>query len=314
MIPLVSVVLVSYQTRALTVTCLRSLTDACGSTPHEVIVVDNASTDGTADAVARECPQVRLLRLPANVGFGRAVNQGAALARGRWLLLVNPDTTPVGDVIAAFLTAAAADPQARLYTGRTLRPDGTDDGRSCFALPSLWSLLCFATGWSSMFRRSALFNPEELPRLNRDRPARVPAASGCLLMIERDLFIRLDGFTPDYFMYSEDIDLCARAAAYGAGPVLVPAARVIHLGGASSTSVTKRVMVLRGKCTYLRLRWPRGRATVGRAMLAAGIAGRAVGSRVTGRARYWPEVWAQRGTWLSGWPAVSSAPPVEVGS
>lgn len=304
--PLISVVVVSYQTRELTLRCLAGLR-AATTTPYEVIVVDNASADGSADAIAAAEPSARVLRLPENVGFGRAVNAGAAVARGRWLLLLNPDTTPVGDVLAAFLAAIRLYPQARLYTGRTLRADRTDDGRSCFGLPSLWSLLCFATGLSTVFRKSPWFNPEELPGLPRDRSASVPAASGCLLLIEKALFDQLGGFTPDYFMYSEDIDLCARAATLGARPQLVPQAQVVHVGGAASTSVNKRVMVLRGKCTYLRLRWPRRRAAVGRALLTAGIAVRAAGAAVTGRAGYWREVWRRRAEWRAGWPPVDQA-------
>ena len=308
--PLVSVVVVSYQTRALTLACLDRLRSVGSAVPYELIVVDNASPDGSARAIAAAAPEATVVELATNVGFGRAVNAGAARARGRWLLLINPDTTPVGDVLAAFVAAATARPDARIYTGRTLRPDGTDDGRSCFAPPSLWSLTCFATGLSTVFRRSARLNPEELPGLDRTVPARVPAASGCLLLVERELFGRLGGFTPDYFMYSEDIDLCVRAGRLGATPLLVPAAQVIHLGGAASTSVGKRVMVLRGKATYLRLHWPRRRAALGRFLLASGIAVRALGARLTGRAGYWREVWAQRATWLAGWPPVAEMPAV----
>lgn len=304
--PLVSVIIVSYQTRDLTLRCLDGLRASCRQVPYEVIVVDNASTDGSADAVAGTAPEVKLLRMPENVGFGRAVNAAAWIARGRWLLLVNPDTQPIGDPIAALVAAAEADPGAGIYTGRTLRADGSDDGFSCFALPSLWSLCCFATGASTLFRRSRWLNPEALPGLDRSRPAQVPAASGALLMIERALFHKLGGFIPDYFIYSEDADLSARATAQGARVLLVPQARATHVGGASSTSVSKRVMVLRGRCTYLRLRWPRRRAAVGRALLATGIALRAAGSRLTGRARYWRGVWAQRASWLAGWPPVAA--------
>lgn len=303
MTPIVTVIVVSYNTRELTLRSLASLAAASGSVPYEVILVDNASTDDSAGAVDRSGLAAKVLRLPRNVGFARAVNAGAAHARGQYLMLLNPDATPVGDVVDALLGFALAHPRHRVYAGRTLRADGTDDGRSVFALPSLWSYLCFATGLSTVFRRSRLFNPDELPGLDRAVPAEVPAASGCLLLLERAFFESIGGFSPAYFMYSEDVDLCARAAAAGAAPVLVPAAKVVHVGGASSTSAGKRVMVLRGKTTYLRLHWSRQRAAAGRALLAAGVAVRAAGSRVTGRAGYWREVWAQRSTWLAGWPA-----------
>jgi hypothetical protein len=312
MTPLVSVIVVSYQTRDLTVGGLAKLRAACTTLPYEIVVIDNASTDGSADAVAQAFPDVRVARLARNVGFARAVNAGAAMACGQWLMLVNPDTEPVGDVMAAFVDFARANPDHRIYTGRTLRSDGTDDGHSAFGLPSLWSYFCFAAGLSTVFRRSRLFNPEELPRLDRATVARVPAASGCLLLVERALFESLQGFSPEYFMYSEDIDLCTRATAVGASVVLVPGAQVVHLGGASSTSAGKRVMVLRGKVTYLRSNWSQRRARVGMALLSTGIAVRAAGARLTGRAAYWREVWAQRAVWRAGWPPATDLAPVEV--
>jgi GT2 family glycosyltransferase len=298
----VSVVVVSYQTRNDTVRGLAALREACVSVPYELIVVDNASTDGSAAAVAQAEPTARVVRLPTNVGFGNAVNVGATYAQGRWLLLLNPDTHPVGDVVAALAGFADAHPKHGVYTGRTLRFDGSDDNRSCLALPTLWGHLCFALGLSTVFRRARWCNPDELPTLDRTRVTQVPAASGCVLLLDRALFNRLGGFTPDYFMYSEDVDLCVRAAAVGATPVLVPQAAVVHTGGASSTSVGKRVMVLRGKCTYLRLHWSGPRAAAGRVLLATGVALRAALARLTGRAGYWRDVWAQRAVWLAGWP------------
>ncbi|GAB3152466.1 hypothetical protein GCM10027290_43170 [Micromonospora sonneratiae] len=308
----VSVIVVSYQTRELIVRALSMLRASRPTVPYEVIVVDNASTDGSADAVSTAFPDAQVVRLAHNVGFARAVNVGAARASGEWLLLLNPDTELVDDVLGELVSYARTHPEHRVYTGRTLHADGTDDGRSVFALPSVWGYLCFAAGLSTVFRRSRLGNPEELPGLDRSRPGPVPAASGCLLLIERSLFTELAGFAPDYFMYSEDIDLCLRATLLGARPVLVPGAQVKHVGGASSTSVGKRVMVLQGKTTYLRLRWSRPRAAIGRLLLATGIAIRAAGARLTGRAGYWRGVWAARRTWLAGWPPVSELPPVEI--
>ncbi|MEJ3747177.1 glycosyltransferase family 2 protein [Actinomycetes bacterium KLBMP 9797] len=304
MTPLVSVIVVSYNTRELTLRGLRALDGAGTTVPYEVILVDNASEDGSANAVEDAGLAATVLRLPRNVGFARAVNAGAARARGQYLMLLNPDAAPVGDVIGAFVAFALANPRHGVYAGRTLREDGADDGRSVFALPSLWSLTCFATGLSTVFRRSRWLNPDELPGLDRTAPAEVPAASGCLMFLDRKLFTSIGGFSPAYFMYSEDVDLCARATAAGAAPILVPAAQVVHVGGASSTSVGKRVMVLRGKTTFLRLRWSGGRAAAGRTLLATGVAVRAAGARVTGRASYWRQVWAQRATWLAGWPSV----------
>jgi GT2 family glycosyltransferase len=297
--------MVSYSTRDLTIRAIEALKHSVGSVPFEIIVVDNASTDDSADAIESAVPDVRLLRLEVNLGFGRAVNAGAELARGDWLLLLNPDTEPVGDVLAAFVAASRSPQGQGLYVGRTLRPDGTDDGKSIHGLPSLWSTACFAVGASTFFPASSWLNPAALPGVDRSVASFVPAVSGCALFIERSLFAKLDGFTPDYFMYSEDIDLSARAADLGVRPLLVPEAMVLHVGGASSTSAGKRIMVLRGQTTYFRLRWSPARALVGRALLLCGIGLRAAGARLTGRAVYWRETWQRRHEWLPGWPSAT---------
>ena len=301
--PVVSVVLVSYNTRELTLKNLAGL-QAGTAVPIEIIVVDNASTDNSAAAIGHAYPEVRVLRLPANVGFGNAVNLGAAQATGRWILLINPDTEPVGDVIRTLVEFAGSHPEHRIYTGRTLRADHTDDGHSVHALPSLWGYVCFATGLSSLRRRSPLFNPDELPGLDRVIGGEVPAVSGCLLLIDRPLWQQLGGFTPDYFMYSEDIDLSARARELGARPVLVPEAQLLHVGGAASSTVNKRIMVLRGKTTFVRLRWSPGRARLARLLLSAGVLLRATAGPG------WRDVWRQRATWLDGWPAPTGAPAI----
>ena len=104
-------------------------------------------------------------------------------------------------------------------------------------------------------------------------------------------------------MYSEDVDFCVRARAFGARPLYQPAASVLHRNGASSPSIAKKVMVLRGKCTFLRLRWAPWRAGLALGMIHCGVALRAAGGAVLRRGTEWREVWRQRATWSRGWPA-----------
>ncbi|MGH3736265.1 MAG: glycosyltransferase family 2 protein [Micromonosporaceae bacterium] len=299
--PVVSLIVVSYQTRELVLGCLESLRTRV---PTEVIVVDNASTDGSADAIEAAFPQVTLLRLAENVGWGRAVNRAAEQAAGEYLLLLNPDTVGLGDVVAELVGFARTYPRNRFYTGRTLRPDGGDDWLSCFALPSLWGYACFALGLSTLLRHSRLFNPERLTGYDRRTVREVPAASGCLLLVERAAFAELGGFDPRYFLYSEDVDLCTRAAARGWRPLLDPDATITHVGGASQRPAGKRIRVLRGKSTYLRLHWAPWRRRVGLGLLAGGVLLRALLSPG------WREVWRARRVWLSGWPPVTTSPRV----
>ena len=126
--PDVSVVIVSYNTAELTQRCLRRLLDS--RTPDvsfDVTVVDNASADGSADAIAAAFPEVRLIRLAVNVGWGRAVNRGAIASTGRHMLLLNPDADPVGHPVAELDSFDRHHPVYRIYTVRNLHADVTDD-------------------------------------------------------------------------------------------------------------------------------------------------------------------------------------------
>lgn len=317
--PAASVVIVSYNTRTLTLRCLTKLREASQNPADvEIILVDNASHDGSADEIAERFPDVKLIRLAENVGWGRAVNRGAAISRARYLLLLNPDTEPVGDVVADLVGFARERPGHGLYTGRTLTGYGADDRYSCWGLPSLWSYFCFATGLSTAFRRWRWANPEGLPDYDRRSVREVPAVSGCLMLVERGLFDELGGFDPQYFLYSEDIDLSARARQLGARPVVYPGAAVVHVGGASSSSVSQRVMILRGKITYVRRHWSPRRAWLGAAMLVAGVGLRALAGAVLrgegSRAVGWGAVWRDRRVWLAGWPPVDEPRPGQAGA
>ncbi|GAA0450293.1 glycosyl transferase [Paractinoplanes deccanensis] len=309
--PDVSVVVVSYNTSELTRRCLRGLLDSrTEDVSFDVTVVDNASSDGSADAIAAEFPEVRLVRVPVNVGWGRGVNRGVVASSGRYVLLLNPDTAPVGHPVAELFRFARAHPRHGIYTGRTLHADGTDDMYCCWGLPSLRGYVGFATGLGS---KIGWFAPEDLPGYDRRTVREVPAVSGCCMLVERELFDRLGGFDPIYFLYSDDIDLCTRAAALGASPVVVPGAAVIHVGGASSSSEGQRIKILRGKATYVRRHWSPGRARLALTLMAAGVGLRAVGGAVLGRDRSrgvdWTAVWRERHTWRAGWPEVDEPRP-----
>ncbi len=314
MSPDVSVVIVSYNTSELTQRCLRQLLDSrTDDVTFDVTVVDNASADDSADAIAANFPEVRLIRLADNVGWGRAVNRGVVASSGDYALLLNPDAAPVGHPVAELVRFARRHPRHRIYTGRTLHPDGTDDNYSCWGLPTIVGYLGFATGLSTALKNSAWFNPEGLPGYDRRSIREVPAVSGCCMLIQRELFNALGGFDPQFFLYSDDIDLCTRALALGATPVVVPAAAVVHIGGASSSSEGQRIKILRGKATYVRRHWSRPRAQIALGLLAAGVGLRAVGKTALGRDRSrgvdWSAVWRERSTWKAGWPAVDEPRP-----
>jgi hypothetical protein len=308
--PLVSILVVSFNTREMTLACLRSVA-AETRAAHEIIVVDNASSDGSAAAIAAAFPDVTLLALAENLGFARANNLAATRARGRYLLLLNPDTLVLGGAIDRLLGFAAARPSARIWGGRTLFGDGSLNPTSCFADMTLWSLFCQAAGLSSLFRGSAVFNPEAYGGWARDRERAVDIVTGCFFLIPRDFWAALGGFDPAFVMYGEEVDLCRRARAAGARPLVTPDAVIVHYGGASQAIRADRmVRLLTAKVTLIRRRFGGWRLPLGLALFqawpvsrwfAAALAG-AVSGRARAAARSWAEVVRRRGEWLPGYP------------
>jgi N-acetylglucosaminyl-diphospho-decaprenol L-rhamnosyltransferase len=306
----VSVLVVSYETRELTLQCLESLLASTVALRLQVVVVDNASRDGSAAAVAAQFPAVELVALDENVGFARAVNLAAGRAEGRHVLLLNPDTVVPAGTVDALVAFAEAHPEHGIVGGRTLRADGSLDPSSCWGAPTPWSLLCFAVGASTLFRGSRVFDPESLGPWPRDSVRTVDVVTGCLLLVGRDLWRRLDGFDPRYFMYGEDVDLCLRARRLGFWPAITPEATITHLVGASSaTSGEKRQLVLTGKATLLHKHWGPVGGPVGVGLLVAGVGLRAAVAAVRGRPDQWSHTWRRRRAWARGYPDPSPAFP-----
>jgi N-acetylglucosaminyl-diphospho-decaprenol L-rhamnosyltransferase len=178
-----SVLIVTYRAAEAAIDCLTSLTPltkgADSDAAAEIIVVDNASGDGTAERIAARFPQVTLIEAGENLGFARAVNLAAGHATGDVLVLLNPDTIVHDGAIGHLAGFARANPDAGLVGGRTLTPAGELDPRSCWGAPSAWSMVCFATGLSMLFKRNRVLDPESLGRwsgIRSERSASSPAA------------------------------------------------------------------------------------------------------------------------------------------
>lgn len=308
--PDVSILVVAYRNPELTHACLRSVVAETQDIPYELIVVDNASGDSTAEMVRREFPAARLISLKENIGFACGTNLAAAAATGEFLLLLNPDTVVHDGAVQRLVEFARARPDGGLYGGRTLTPAGELDPRSCWGAQTLWSTFCFATGLSTAFRRSALFDPESLGGWPRDSVRHVEIVSGCLLLVRRRLWEELGGFDPSFFMYGEDADLALRAARRGYRPLITPAATITHVVGASSNRPEKTALVMRAKATLIRRHWPRGSRRLGISLLCLGAGARALGARTLGvigrpspAALARGGAWQELGTWSAGYSA-----------
>jgi GT2 family glycosyltransferase len=234
--PEVSVVVVSYETRDDLRACLDSLA-AHGGPAVETIVVDNASTDGSADMVASDFPAVRLVRSARNEGFGAACNRGAAVAGAPCLLFLNSDALVTPGAVAALARVLDQQPDVAIVGPRTLNEDGT-------AQVSFGPALTPLAEWRQrrLVRAVARRDPDAL-RIAHERALRAQSpdwVSGACLMIRRRAFDAVSGFDEGFFLYEEDVDLCARVRALGGGVRFEPGATVVHRLGRSMARLPER--------------------------------------------------------------------------
>ena len=208
-----TVVVVTFDHRDVVVRCLDALRASLGP-EDEVVVVDNASRDGTVEQIAATHPWVRVERSARNVGFGAACNRGARVAAGRHLVFLNPDTEPTPGWLDALLAGLRAVPDAGLATARLLLP-GAPARIDAFGNDVHLSGITPSRGWGE-------------PASRYDALEEVSAASGACLAISRELFGRLGGFDERLFLYFEDTDLSLRARLAGHRCVAVPDATVVH--------------------------------------------------------------------------------------
>ncbi len=307
-----SILVVSYNTRDLTLACLRSVFRETHVTRFELIVVDNASRDGSADAISAEFPQARLIALDRNIGFADANNLAAKDAEGDLLLLLNPDTLVLTQAIDALVRFAAERPYCGIWGGRTLFPDRYLNPTSCWRAKSLWGLFSRAVGLSTAMKNSPLFNSEGYGGWERDSVREVDTVTGCFLLIGRRLWNSLGGFDTKFFMYGEDADLCLRARKNGAKPTITPNAEIIHYGGASETVAADKIdRLLRAKILLAKKHWASTRFRIAQLLLILMVNVRSIGYRSAGfvtrrldlrnKADVWRDVWNRRRDWLKGW-------------
>lgn len=254
----VAILVVSFNTRELTLACLRSVYAATTGLSFQVVVVDNASGDASAQAIAESFPQVNLVALGENVGFARANNIAARLVRADYFLLLNPDTEVRDGAVQAAVAFADGRPDVGIVGGRTLFADGSLNPTSCHGRPTLWSLVCMGTGLSSLFRRSRMFDPESLGPWPRNSVREVDVVTGCFCLVRQSLWEHLGGFDESFFMYGEDTDLSIRAWRAGSKCMLCPDVELIHHGGQSEkVKADKMVRLFQAKVRLFRKHWNR---------------------------------------------------------
>jgi len=299
-----SIIIISYNTQALTLDCLRSVYEQTKNISFEVVVLDNDSSDGSADAIEQQFPQVKLIRSRENLGFAEGNNVAARKVVGEYLLLLNPDTVVLEQAIEKLLICARRSGQDGIFGGRTYDGEGRLDPTSCWRKPSLWSLFCFAVGLTAIFNRNQFFDPESYGGWPRDEEREVDIVTGCFLLLRTETWRRLHGFDPEFFMYAEEADLCLRAKKNGVRARMCPDAKIIHYGGASERVVAdKMVRMLKAKNMLIRKHWDhRYLVWLGGRFYLTGAFLRAWGPSAifspSEKSLQWKEVWSRRQQWL----------------
>ena len=229
-----SIIIVNYNVKEFLSNLLDSIRKAVKKIPYEIIVVDNASDDGSVDLIKKKYSKVKLIANKTNVGFGSANNQAMKIAKGKYFLLINPDTIVREDTFSKMLEFFQNTSNAGIAGCKVLNADGSLQLACRRSFPGPWTSFTKVMGLSKLFPNSKLFARYNLTYLNPNRTYEVDAVSGAFMMIRKEIYDKIGGFDENFFMYGEDLDLCYRAQKLGSAVYYVHNAEIIHYKGEST--------------------------------------------------------------------------------
>jgi GT2 family glycosyltransferase len=242
----ISIVIVNYNVREFLRGALESIRRslANGNLTGEIMVVDNASIDGSQEMVRRDFPDVKLYDLPKNIGFGRANNIAMRDAKGDYILVVNPDTILGEDTLGVMIDFMKSHPECGVSGCKLLNADGSFQVSCRRGFPSPWASFTKLFGLASIFPNSPLFAQYNLTYLPVDETYEIDALAGAFMLLSREAFEKTGGFDEDFFMYGEDIDLSYRIKKAGLNVYYVHSTSTVHFKGESTRrSVLNEVKV-----------------------------------------------------------------------
>lgn len=259
--PVLSIIIVSYNVREELARCVDAVAPLCQDGAADLWIVDNASSDGSADCIADHWPHARLIRNPRNAGFAAAVNQGLAASNGTYALLLNPDVVVTPDTLPAMLTFMAEYPGCGIAAAQLLNADGSAQA-SVHAFPTPGRWIAESLFWNRMMRPVRRF----------DRPAPVDAVPGACLMARRRMIAEIGMLDERFFLYAEDVDWCLRARRAGWSVYLVPEALATHRLAQSSRDRPDAgfVWLYRSRDLYMRKHFSRWERMISHAGLFTG--------------------------------------------
>jgi GT2 family glycosyltransferase/lipopolysaccharide/colanic/teichoic acid biosynthesis glycosyltransferase len=232
--PVLSIIIVNYNVREFLHHALVSLQKAMKGIRGEIVVVDNASDDGSIEMVRRRFPKVHLIASKTNLGFAKANNLGLKQARGKFILLINPDTLVQEDTLQVMIRFFEENPDVGLAGCKIMNPDGTFQLACRRSFPAPWAAFTKMTGLSALFPGSRLFGRYNLTYLSPDETYELDAVSGSFMMVRREAYEQVGGLDEDFFMYGEDLDWCFRIQRAGWKNYYVHSTQIIHYKGEST--------------------------------------------------------------------------------
>ncbi len=213
---------------------LDSVQKATKTISAEIIVVDNASDDGSVESIKEKFPSVKLIVNEKNVGFGAANNIAMLHATGKYFLLINPDTIVREDTFTKMILFFEQNPEAGIAGCKVLNADGSLQLACRRGFPGPWTSFTKVMGLSTLFPKSRLFARYNLTYLDENKTYEVDAVSGAFMMLRKEVYDKIGGFDQEFFMYGEDLDLCYRTQQAGYKVFYVHLTEIIHYKGEST--------------------------------------------------------------------------------
>ncbi|MCX8057314.1 MAG: glycosyltransferase [Ignavibacteria bacterium] len=229
-----SIIIVNYNVKAFLQNCLLSILKATEKISSEIIVVDNASDDGSVEIVKKNFPNVKLIESKENLGFSRANNIGLKISQGKYICLINPDTIVEENTFEEMIQFMERNPEVGLAGCKILNPDGTFQLACRRSFPTPWVAFTKIIGLSKVFPKSKLFAKYNLTYLDENKSYEVDAVSGSFMFFRREVYEKIGGLDETFFMYGEDLDYCYRVKKAGYKVYYVHSTKIIHFKGEST--------------------------------------------------------------------------------
>jgi len=235
--PDISVVILTYNTRDLSLNCLESVTKASDGLDVEIIVTDNGSIDGSVEAIRQKFPNVVLIENKKNLGFSGGNNRGIEISRGRHILVLNPDTIVRKEALKLTMEYADSHPECGMVGCRVLNPDGTVQ-KSWYAEWTLFHAMWEAFGLQVIAPLSRIDGKLTASKAIPHRPVAVDRLLGCFMWMRRDVLDKIGAFDERFFLYCEEEDMCRRIRDHGMQVHYYPVPEIVHLGGQTTRDIS----------------------------------------------------------------------------